>query len=72
MLARLSPLGVIPAAVFFAAVATGAETLSRQTGVPVFLADVIQGVSLLCMLVALLFTSYRLRLHRVPPLGAAP
>ena len=72
MLARLNPLGVIPAAVFFAAVATGAETLSRQTGVPVFLADVIQGVSLLCMLVALLFTSYRLRLHRVPPLGAAP
>jgi ABC-type uncharacterized transport system permease subunit len=65
MLARLSPLGVVPAAVFFAAVATGAETMSRRTGVPVFLADVIQGTSLVCMLVALLFVTYRLRLRRV-------
>ncbi len=64
MLARLNPLGVVPAALFFAAVATGAETMSRQTGVPVFLADVIQGTSLICMLVALLFTTYRIRVHR--------
>ncbi|NIR32412.1 MAG: ABC transporter permease [Gammaproteobacteria bacterium] len=64
MLARLNPLGVVPAALFFAAVATGAETMSRQTGVPVFLADVIQGTSLLCMLVALLFTTYRIRMQR--------
>ena len=40
MLARLNPLGVVPAALFFAAVATGAETMSRKTGVPVFLASV--------------------------------
>ena len=33
----------------------------RATGVPVFLADVIQGTALLAMLVALLFTGYRLR-----------
>ena len=64
MLAALSPLGVVPSALFFAAVATGAETMSRQTGVPVFLADVIQGTSLLCMLTALLFTGYRVRLHQ--------
>jgi simple sugar transport system permease protein len=63
MLARLNTLGVIPAAIFFAAIATGAETMSRTTGVPVFLADVIQGVSLICMLVALLFTTYRLRVR---------
>lgn len=63
MLARLNPLGVIPAAVFFAAVATGSETMSRATGVPVYLGDVIQGASLLCMLVALLFTRYRVRLR---------
>jgi simple sugar transport system permease protein len=62
MLARLNPLGVLPAALFFAAVATGAETLARQTGVPVFLAEVIQATSLLCMLAALLFARYRLRL----------
>jgi general nucleoside transport system permease protein len=62
MLAALNPLGVVPAALFFAAVATGAESMSRQTGVPVFLGDVIQGTSLICMLTALLFTNYRLRL----------
>jgi general nucleoside transport system permease protein len=61
MLARLNPLGVVPAAVFFAAVMTGAEAMSRATGVPVFLGDVIQGTALLAMLAALLFTSYRIR-----------
>ncbi len=67
MLARLNPLGVVPAAIFFAAIATGAETMSRQTGVPVFLADVIQGTSLICMVAALLFTGYRVRLRRAAP-----
>jgi general nucleoside transport system permease protein len=67
MLARLNPLGVVPAAVFFAAVMTGAEAMSRATGVPVFLADVMQGAALLAMLAALLFTSHRIR--RAP--GAA-
>jgi general nucleoside transport system permease protein len=61
MLARLNPLGVVPAAIFLAIVMTGAEAMSRATGVPVFLADVIQGTALLAMLVALLFTGYRLR-----------
>jgi simple sugar transport system permease protein len=65
MLARLNPLGVVPAALFFAAVATGAETMSRKTGVPVFLADVIQGASLICMLVALLFANFRVRIQPV-------
>jgi ABC-type uncharacterized transport system permease subunit len=64
MLAALNPLGVVPSALFFAAVATGAESMSRQTGVPVFLGDVIQGTALICMLTALLFTGYRLRLRR--------
>ena len=61
MLARLNPIAVIPSALFFAAVMTGAEAMSRATGVPVFLADVIQGTALITMLVALLFTSYRIR-----------
>jgi ABC-type uncharacterized transport system permease subunit len=64
MLARLNPLGVVPAAIFFAAAMTGAEAMSRATGVPVFLADVIQGTALLTMLVALLFTTHRLRFGR--------
>ena len=64
MLARLNPLGVIPAAFFFAVIITGAEAMSRATGVPVFLADVMQGTALIAMLVALLFTRYRLRIRR--------
>jgi ABC-type uncharacterized transport system permease subunit len=43
---------------------TGAEAMSRATGVPVFLADVMQGTALVAMLVALLFTRYRLRIRR--------
>ena len=61
MLARLNPLGVVPVAIFLAAVMTGAEAMSRATGVPAFLSDVIQGTALLAMLVALLFTAYRIR-----------
>ncbi len=61
MLARLNPLGVVPSALFFAIIITGAEAMSRSTGVPVFLAEVIQGTALMTMLIALLFTSYRLR-----------
>ena len=64
MLARLNPLGVIPAAFFFAVITTGAEAMSRATGVPVYLADVIQGASLVTMLVALMFTRYRIRIRR--------
>ena len=63
-LALLNPLGVIPAAFFFAVIITGAEAMSRATGVPVFLADVIQGVALICMLIAILFTQYRVRVKR--------
>ena len=61
MLARLNPLGVVPAALFFAVVVTGAEAMSRATGVPVFLADVIQGTALMTMLIAQLFSNYRVR-----------
>ena len=62
MLARLSPLGVVPAAIFFSITITGAEAMSRATGVPVFLSDVIQGTALMTMLIALLFINYRLRI----------
>ena len=61
MLARLNPLGVVPAAIFLSAVMTGADAMSRATGVPAFLSDVIQGTALLSMLAALLFMNYRLR-----------
>ncbi|MDN5786477.1 ABC transporter permease [Pseudorhodobacter sp.] len=61
MLAALHPMGVVAAAIFVATVFVGADSMSRATGVPSFIADVIVSVSFLTMLTALLFTTYRLR-----------
>ena len=61
MLAQLHPIGVIGTAVFVAAVFVGADAMSRGVGVPNYIADVIVATALLCMLVALLLTRYRLR-----------
>ncbi len=61
MLAALHPAGVVAAAIFVATVFVGADAMSRATGVPSFIADVIVALCLLTMLVALLFTSYRVR-----------
>jgi ABC-type uncharacterized transport system permease subunit len=61
MLAGLSPLAVVAAAVFVAGMLVGADSMSRAVAVPNYIADVIVAVSLLFMLVAALFTRYRLR-----------
>lgn len=61
MLAALHPAGVVAASVFVATVFVGADAMSRATGVPSFIADVIMAVALLAMLVALLFATYRVR-----------
>lgn len=61
MLAGLHPLGVVAASIFVATVFVGADAMSRATGVPSFIADVIVALSLLTMLVALLFTTHRIR-----------
>ena len=61
MLAGLSPLGVVAAAVFIAGVLVGADSMSRGVAVPTYIADVIVAVSLVSMLVATLFVRYRLR-----------
>jgi simple sugar transport system permease protein len=61
MLAALHPAGVVAAAIFIATVFVGADAMSRATGVPSSIADVIMSVSLLAMLTALLFTTYRIK-----------
>ncbi len=61
MLAALHPIGVVASALFVAVVFVGADAMSRALGAPSFIADVIVSVSLLTMLVALLFTTYRVR-----------
>jgi simple sugar transport system permease protein len=67
-LAELNPLGAVPAAIFFAIIFNGAGTMARATGVPIYLADVIQGIALVCMVAGRIFAVYRLRVVR--PAGA--
>lgn len=61
MLANLQPLAVVAAALFAALMFVGSDSMSRALGVPSFIADVTVALSLLTMLVALLFTAYRIR-----------
>lgn len=61
MLANLNPLGVIFAALFIAAMFVGADGMSRVMEIPTYIADVTVALSLLCMLVAVFFTQYRIR-----------
>jgi len=62
MLAGLHPLGVLAASLLVAGVMVGADSMSRAVGVPTFIADVIVATSLVAVLVATLFTQYRVRL----------
>ncbi len=63
MLGALHPVGVVLAALCFGVVNNGAQTMSRATGVPTYLVEVMQGLSLLTMLAALLLNEYRLRVR---------
>jgi general nucleoside transport system permease protein len=63
MLAGLHPLAVVAAAVLVAGILVGADSMSRVVGVPTYIADVIVAVALIAVLVATLFTRYRLRLR---------
>ena len=64
MLGGLHPLGVVLAAFFFGIINNGAQTMSRATGVPTYLVEVLQGLTLLTMLAALLLNEYRVRARR--------
>lgn len=68
MLAALNPIGVIFSSVFIAGIFVGADSMSRSVAVPSYLADVMVAIALLNMLIATLFTQYRL--HREVRLGA--
>jgi simple sugar transport system permease protein len=74
MLGNLHPVGVMLSAFFFSMIIVGAQTMSRMTGVPVYIAEVIQGMALMVMLVFLLMTEYRLEVRstRVKMLKEGP
>jgi simple sugar transport system permease protein len=62
-LGALNPIGVSLAAVFIGLIDTGAQTVSRALGVPIYLGDVLQATLLLITLGMLLLQSYRIRLR---------
>lgn len=62
MLAGLSPLGVVVAALFIAGVFVGADSMSRAIGVSSYLADLVVATSLIAVLVSGLFVRFRVRL----------
>jgi ABC-type uncharacterized transport system permease subunit len=64
MLGNLHPVGVLFSALFFSVIIVGAQTMSRMTGVPSYIAEVIQGMALMIMLIFLLLTEYRLKVAR--------
>jgi simple sugar transport system permease protein len=64
MLAGLHPLLVVGASMLVAGILVGADSMSRQVGVPTHLADVVVASALLAVLTAGMLTRYRLRFDR--------
>lgn len=60
-LGALNPFGAGLAAGFIALIEVGGQSVSRQLGIPTFLADVVQATILLTTLALLLLTNYRFR-----------
>src|SRR5262245_7715656 len=61
MLALLHPIGVVAAAIFVAGIFVGADAMSRSAQVPSYIAQVMVATALLAMVMAVMFTRYRLR-----------
>ncbi len=61
MLAQLHPMAVIPAAVFLSAVYVGADAMSRAVNIPTYIADVLVGMSVLCVLVSVMLTRFKIK-----------
>ena len=64
MLGNLHPVGVMLSAFFFSIIIVGAQSMSRITGVPTYIAEVIQGMALIVMLIALLMTEYKVKIMK--------
>jgi len=60
-LSALNPIAVIPSALFFGLIETGARSASRAMGTPIHLGGIIEGMLLLIILGAFLFQNYRIR-----------
>ncbi len=65
-LGALNAWGVAVSALFFGLIDTGAQTLSRAMGVPVYLGEVTQATMLLVALALIPLQRYRIRLRSTP------
>jgi simple sugar transport system permease protein len=61
LIGSLSPLGVLPAALFFGFLETGAQAMQRAVGVPSPLVAVIQGLTMVFVLAAIALSATRQR-----------
>jgi general nucleoside transport system permease protein len=61
MLAGLNPLGLIPSALFLGLIDTGAQTVSRAMGLPIYLGDAVQATLLLVTLSMFVILNYRIK-----------
>jgi len=62
MLANKNPIGVIFSAFYFAVIITGSQAMSRMTGIPIYLDEILQGIALLAMVLMLLFNRYKVQI----------
>jgi ABC-type uncharacterized transport system permease subunit len=61
MFAALNPLALIPSALFLGLIDTGAQTVSRALGLPIYLGDAVQATLLLVTLGMFLLMNYRIK-----------
>jgi ABC-type uncharacterized transport system permease subunit len=61
LLGQLHPVGVVLAAIFLGALLNGASAMQIVTGVPVALVNAIEGITLLCLLIAEVLARYEIR-----------
>lgn len=61
VMAGLNPFWVVVVAIFFSAIINGSQTMSRVTGVPIFLSEIFQGLALFFTLFFIFLDHYKIR-----------
>lgn len=61
MFSALNPIALIPSALFIGLIDTGAQSVSRALGVPIYLGDAVQATLLLVTLCMFVVQNYRIR-----------
>jgi ABC-type uncharacterized transport system permease subunit len=61
MFSALNPIALVPSALFLGLIDTGAQSLSRALGVPIYLGDAVQATLLLVTLCMFVLQNYRIR-----------